>query len=887
LREAAREGAYTRPASLDTPMQHALRTLLMPASVALVGASARPGSIGRVVLENLERGGFRGTIHAVNPSRRAVLGIDAVPSLRSIGSPVDLAIVATPPAAVAAVLDDAAAAKVGNVLIITAPPGDAAEAARWLDDVASRARTSGVRVVGPGAFGVVRTGIGLDATYAAVAATPGRLALVSQSGAVVTAMLDFAAPIGIGFSTVIAVGSEVDVEIGELLDALGGDAETDGILLYVETIARARPFLSALRAAARAKPVVVLKAGRSQSDAVDDATPDEDDVVGAALHRAGTVRVGTYTQLFAAARALAMGRIPRGERIAIVANGRGAAMLAADRASDLGLPLASLGAATLAALDKLLPGESTRANPVDVRGHATAAHFAGALEAVLGDAGVDAAIALAVPRPIDSPMTMARAAAEVARTSRKPVLGAWLGSIDRHDERAALEAGGIADFYTPENAVEALSYLVAYRRNQEWLLEAPASRPVDEAPDLARAARVRERAITCGATTLPPDDAIELLAAFGIAHAPAMAAASVDEARAAARRLRYPVMLATDAPRAQRVLATGAPALAREFATLAAAGAATVRVMAVPRVAGARPFAIRVHVDAVFGPVITMGAATYFAKTRGSTMLPPLSPRLAADLVDACGVPARELDAPSRAALARMALAVSAIVAALPWVRRMRLEPIAVGAGEAVVADARIDVDPRRASVAHYAHMAIHPYPLELEGEIALGGTRFFVRPMRPEDVELERAFVAGLSDNTRYLRFFYQLHELTPQMLARFTQVDYDRELALVAMPRDRDGHVEPAFAAVARYIRAPDGDVAEFAIVVGDAWQARGLGHAMMERLVAAARGNGVRRLEGAVLRANASMLRFVGTLGFAVREDPDDREQVIVSRDLAASP
>jgi acetyltransferase len=230
-----------------------------------------------------------------------------------------------------------------------------------------------------------------------------------------------------------------------------------------------------------------------------------------------------------------------------------------------------------------------------------------------------------------------------------------------------------------------------------------------------------------------------------------------------------------------------------------------------------------------------------------------------------------------------MALAVSAIVAALPWVRCMRLEPVAVGDGEAVVADVRVDVDPRIAPVAHYAHMAIHPYPLELEGVLALDGASFFVRPMRPEDVELERAFVAGLSDNTRYLRFFYQLQELTPQMLARFTQVDYDRELALVAMPRAAAGRIEPAFAAVARYIRTAERDAAEFAIVVGDAWQGRGLGHAMMQRLIDAAQGNGVRRIEGTVLRANAGMLRFVAGLGFAVRDDPGDHEQVIVSRDL----
>jgi acetyltransferase len=865
-------------------MHHALRSLLAPASVALVGASERAGALGRIVFENLRGGGFSGDVYAVNPHHRRVFDAVSYRSLKAIGKPVDLAVIATPPASVVSILDDAAKAGIASAVVITAAsPGDPREAARWLDDVAARARSHRIRLVGPGAFGVIRTDLGLNATYSDVAAIRGRLALISQSGAVCTAMLDFASPMGIGFSSVLSLGDQVDVDAGELLDALVTDPATDGILMYLEDIAHARRFLSALRAAARTKPVVVLKAGRSLAGAAPNGAPSEDEVFDSALHRAGTVRVQTYTQLFAAARALAMGRIPAGDRIAIVANGRGAAVLAADRAIDVGVSLATLAPPTLATLEDILPGESTRGNPVDVRGTADAERYAAALEAVLADANVDAVIALQVPRPIDTPVAIARGAARVARASRKPVLAAWLGSVDRRDARVALEEGGIANFYTPENAVEAFSFLAAYRRNQAWLLEAPSSQADIDVPDLVAAEAIRARQRGGSGATLASDDTHALLTAFDIAHVGAKVVLSVAAARATARELHYPVMLVRDGPAPRRAIAANARALERDFARLDD-GTSVLRVVATPRVDAARAFAVGVHVDPTFGPVITLGAATRFSHGGRTTMLPPLNRRLARDMVDDCDGDASGVDLPSREALVRLLLQVSAVVCALPWVRTIALEPVVVGDGVAVVADAHIDVNASRESAPRYAHMAIHPYPAELESIAPLAdGQRLFVRPIRPEDVALEQRFVAALSGQTRYLRFFYQLHELTPQMLARFTQVDYDRELALVALPQNPDGATLDLFVGVARYILDADRSMAEFAIVIADAWQHRGVGRVLMQRLMEAARANGVSRIEGMVLRSNVAMLRFVDTLGFTSHDDPDDAEQVVVSHDL----
>ncbi|HET9341109.1 MAG TPA: GNAT family N-acetyltransferase [Casimicrobiaceae bacterium] len=881
-------------------MHHYLRPLLMPASFALVGASERPGSLGRVVMENVAAAGYQGTFHAVNPAHRTLLGRKSWPSVAAIGEPVEMVVIAVPCDAVPRVLDDAARAKAkAAVLLTAAPASNARESRRWSHDVAALAAKRGIRLVGPGAFGVIRTGIGLNASFSDVQVLPGRLALVAQSGAVCTAMLDFARPGGIGFSTVISLGGVLDVDVGELLDALLADGDTDGILLYVEDVHDARRFLSALRAAARTKPVVLLKAGRSLE--AHDGGPSPDAVFDAAMRRCGTVRVRTYTQLFAAARLLSIGRIPQGDRIAVVANGRGPAILAADSARDAGLELSVLGPATVAALDALLPDESARSNPVDVRGDAPPERLAGAVAAVLADEQVDAVVALHVPRPVDPPTDAARAVANVARGSRKPVLGAWLGAIERPEARDALEAGGIANFYTPENAVEALAYLASYRRHQELLLEAPPPQQDPDPPDADAVERIRQ-AIGDRRTL----DASELATLLGAFHLPVPSLARVEtlaEARALARRLGYPVSLAIDAPLPLplpvrgpladgRSLTRAWGALLEDARTALPGGrwSGHVFVRKALRVEGGRELAIGIAHDETFGPVIAIGASTRAPLPPGprALALPPLNRRLALDLI--AGErrrTAREAVATGDAdALVRLLLQLSALVCACPWVRELDLDPVLVAPNAAVIGAARIGIDPRRRSRRGYGHMSIHPYPVELEGTIdARDSPPLVVRPIRPEDGAMEQRFVSGLSEESRYFRFFYRLHELTPQMIARFTQVDYDREMALVALAPDDAAPGAQKIVGVARYIANPDGESAEFAVVVADDWHGRGVARGLMTRLVASARRRGFARLEGAVLRANHAMLRFTNAFGFTTAKDAEDPEQVIVTLDLAA--
>ena len=470
-----------------------------------------------------------------------------------------------------------------------------------------------------------------------------------------------------------------------------------------------------------------------------------------------------------------------------------------------------------------------------------------------------------------------------------------------------MRAGGIPDFYTPENAVEAFSFVAAYRRNQAMLLEVPPPQPEPQPPETALAERIRSEAASAHRKVLTDLQTHELLRAFGLPVARVDACDTLKEALSAARKQGYPVTLMLDAPglaaksafplarknlrdgrmltRAYGELQDGAR---REFRRRDVHAGVIVRKEV--RVADAQQVTIAVHTDAAFGPVITFGGGFGVeAKGERALSLPPLNERLVLDAIGAtraaASLRAGRLTAPCFAPLVRVLLQVSSLVCALPWVRELTLDPVRVGDAGTIIDGARVVIDTRRPSRAvGYRHMAIHPYPVELVGDATLkDGTVLHVRPIRPEDAALERAFVDGLSEETRYLRFFYRLHELTPAMLARFTQVDYDREMALVAVADGGAARSAPAFVGVARYTMNPDGETAEFAVVVADAWQGRGIGRILMRRLIDSAKRSGLSRLEGIVLRSNVNMRKFCQALGFAVHDDPNEPDQVMVVLDL----
>ena len=631
-----------------------------------------------------------------------------------------------------------------------------------------------------------------------------------------------------------------------------------------------------------------------------------DAVFDAALRRAGTVRVKTYTQLFAAARALAHERFPAGERLAIVTNGGGPGVVAADSAAENGVLLAELSTETIEQLNRKLPAQWSHANPIDIIGDAPAGRFGDAAAAALADPGVDALLAMYSPVAVTEPEDAAAALAAAAARSAKPVFAAWLGDIRPGPARALLEENRIPEFYTPENAVEAFAFLCAHRRNRAQLMQAPAvaADAAEPRPDLAAAVAIFERARAAGRTLLDQQEARSLLGAFGIPVAPSILAATRDAAVAAAREVGFPAVLKVHSADIAHKSDVGGVrlGLAGEQAVAGAFDGMMRQVAALrpqARIEGAvvqpmlrfehvREVLVGLATDPVFGPVLSFGAGGVSVEAVRDTAiaLPPLNAALAGELMARTRM-RRLLDAYRNVpgadlrALERVLLGVSRMACALPWLREMDLNPVLAHPGGAIAADARVVIDPQRPAHAdpRYRHMAIHPYPAELEEDLRLAdGRRVRLRPIRPEDAEAERRFFDGLSDRSRYQRFMQYLRELTPTMLARFTQLDYDRELALVAVVEKAPGY---ELVGVGRYAPNADGRSAEFALVAADAWQGVGLGRALLERLVRTARDAGYVALYGHILGANRDMLDLARRLGFV--EESRREDEVTVVRQL----
>jgi acetyltransferase len=891
---AVAAGAYPCTQSMSyTVPHHYLQPLLAPYGVALVGATEREGALGRIVWHNLAQAKPRGPLYPVNPKHASLFGRTAYGRLADLPAKVDLAVLVTPARTVPQIVREAGAAGIRAAAVLTSGFAETGAAGRRLqDELLQAAREAGVRVLGPNCIGLMRPEAGLNATFARGNALAGRLALVSQSGAICGAILDWATRAGIGFSSMVSLGGAADIDFGEVLDYLVGDPATEAILMYVEGVHDARRFVSAVRAASRVKPVIALKVGRyptgsRAASSHTGALVGSDAVFDAALRRGGAVRVRTYTQLFAAARALASRLRPAGERLAIVTNGGGPGVVAADSAAENGVPLAQLLPETILSLDEKLPPQWSHGNPIDIIGDAPPERFAAAAGAALADAGVDALLVMYSPVAVTAPEDAARAVSQVCRETRKPVLAAWLGDLNPSESRRHLDDAGIPNFYTPENAVEAFSFLAAYRRNRAQLMEVPAAvlgGSEEQAPDLQTAVAIRDAALAEGRTLLTELESRMLLTAFRVPVPRSEVVTSRGEALAVARDIGFPVALKihsrdithkSDVGGVRLNLQNGAMVASafddmmrhvRELRPQARIDGAVVQPML--RFPHAREVLVGVASDPVFGPVLSFGAGGVAVEAVRDTAvaLPPLNVALAHELMSRTRVHRllgayRDVPAADLAALAALIAAVSRMVSVLPWLKEMDLNPVLAHPGGAVVADARVALEPAQPAHAapRYPHMAIHPYPAELEEELALAdGTRLRLRPMRPEDVERERRFFDSLSERSRYQRFMQHLPKLPPQMLIRFTQLDYDRELALVAEKDD-------GFLAVGRYAPNADGETAEFALVVADAWQGKGIGRRVLERLCTAARAAGYKALYGHILEANHDMLDLARRLGF----------------------
>jgi acetyltransferase len=915
-RAAARfRGARTDPPPASVGISkttHPLHALFAPKSVALVGASARAGSLGQVVLGNLKQGGFAGPILLVNP-RHEKLGDDpCYKSLETLPERVDLAVVTAPAAQMPDIAAQAARARIPALLILSAGFGETGPEGEALQErTVAAAREGGVRILGPNCVGLLRPSIGLNASFARTACAPGGIALVSQSGAICTALVDWAASTRVGLSSVISLGTGADIDFGDVLDYLLFDPKTESVLLYVEGVHQGRAFISSLRAIARAKPVIVLKVGRNDAGSKaarshTGALVGNDAVFDAVLARCGVVRVKSYQNLFAAARALSSRRKPRGDRLAVVTNGGGPGVLAADAIASHDLHLAQLSPETLARLDEILPPYWSRGNPIDVIGDSDGPRFAAAAKLAIADPGVDAVLTVYCPTGISTAEGVADALLPIAKESNKPLLTAWLGESGVVPTRHRVEAEGIPAYRAAEVGVQAFAALASYVKNQKLLLEAPPPRATPAEHDIPAAERILDAALAEGRTLLNEVEAKGLLACFGVPVPPFEIARTHEEAVAAAERIGYPVVLKIlsedithksdvngvrlDIRDAQSVGTQFDDILATVAASRPEARVAGVLVQSMVTRRHGRELMIGITTDPAFGPAISFGSGGVAVELLrdNAVGLPPLNVGLAGDLIDRTRAARllgayRNVPAASRPALIDVLLRVSDLVCALPWVREMDINPLLLDPEGAIALDARVVVDPgHRRLDSRYSHLAIHPYPAALEAiERLRDGTEVTLRPIRPEDAEMETAFITELSDESRYLRFLSLVRHVTPEMVARFTQIDYDREMALIATRREAGGR--EAIIGVARYVRDPNPASAEFAIVIADRVQRKGLASKLMGRLMAHARYAGIARLRGLVLASNASMLELMGRLGFEVFPDAEDSSLVDVVKVL----
>ncbi len=881
--------------------QHYLSPLFTPRSVAVIGASDRLDSVGGVIFRNMLTSGYQGQLFAVNPRRAKVQRRRCYASIDEIPQPVDLAVIATPAPTAPDIVEACGKRGVRAAVILSAGFGEAGGAGRELErQTLERARMHGVRLIGPNCLGVMRPSIGLNATFSKHDAKLGDLALVSQSGALCAAILDWALPNDVGFSSIISMGSTADVDFGEILDYLESDPQTKSILLYVEGVRHARSFVSALRAAARVKPVFLVKVGRHEAGSKaalthTGALVGADDVFDAAIRRSGAVRVGSIVQLFAAAQALSARFRPTGNRLAIVTNGGGPAAMASDRADDLGVALAELSDVTLAKLNEALPPTWSHANPVDLIGDATAERYRNAVAACLEDSAVDGLMVILTPQAMTEPLAVAETVVDLAEKFDKPVLTCWMGGAEVASSRAAFARARIPSFGTPEPGVEVFSYISTFYRNQRLLMQAPGPLGPESAPDADGARLLIEAALVERRNVLSEMESKAVLAAFRIPIARAMVARSPGEALLFAEELGMPAALKINSPDITHKSDAGgvrlnlgnAQAVQMAFHQIvnsvrkARPQARLDGVVVEPMIRrpNGRELMIGVTTDPVFGPVVTFGAGGVMVEIMGdrSVELPPLNSYLARNMIGRTRIAKllgefRRMPPIDMAALENVLLRVSEMVCELPEIRDLDINPLIVDENGAIAVDARIVVDYPKPARGPYGHMAIHPYPTYLVSRQTLpDGTSPIIRPIRPEDAEIELAFVRGLSEESRNFRFFGAVHELSPEQLARFTQIDYDREMALIAVVEDDHGETEIG---VARYVVNPDWRSCEFALTVADAWQHKGIGHRLMEALIDVARTKGLKSMEGDVLANNLNMLELVAGLGFSVaarEEDP----------------
>jgi acetyltransferase len=880
-----------------------LKYLFHPRSIVLIGASDEARSVGAVLANNLLSGGFDGPIDLVNPRHRFIGGIRVYKEVADLPEPADLAVIVTPPPTIPGIIAELADKGTRAAIVISAGFSETAgeEHRQLRQAMLDVARPYLLRINGPNCLGVMVPGAGLNASFAHTSPLEGHLAFVAQSGAIVTSVLDWAKSRRIGFSHLVSLGNMADVDFGDMLDYLANDMATTAILLYIESVTQARKFMSAARAASRSKPVIVIKAGRYSEGARAAAShtgalAGMDEVYDAAIRRAGMLRVHSLEELFEAVESLTAGRLPDGDSLAILSNGGGIGVLATDALIEYGGCLAKLSEETIAQLNNVLPATWSHGNPVDIIGDAPGSRYASALEVLSGDLHLDATLILNCPTAVAS---ATEAAQEVINTVNKHrrlcVLTSWVGEDAAKSARRLFMNHGIPSYDTPEAAVRAFMQMVNYRRNQELLMQTPPSIPEAFTPDTSVAKNYINSALEEGRDWLTEPESKAVLSAYGIPCVPTVVAESPVQAARAAAEIGQPVALKILSPDITHKSDVGGVALDLEqaIAVQKAAEGMLKRIESIcpdaridgftvqpmVRRPGSQELIIGVIEDSQFGPVLLFGHGGTAVEVINDKALglPPLNMLLAREMMKRTRVykllegyrdqPAADLEA-----IALTLVRLSQLVIDMEEIVELDINPLLADANGVIGLDTRIKV---KASSGHaHERLAICPYPKALEEEVPLGdGRTLLLRPIVPEDEpSLQRVF-ANLTAEEIRLRFFLPMKVLNHVSAARFTQIDYDREMALILTESGIPGKTN--IYGIVRIIADPDNEKAEYAIIVHHEMTGLGLGVFLMRRIIDYARDRGIGELYGDVLAYNQPMLKLCEVMGFTRTRVPDEPE------------
>ncbi|MCE2572522.1 bifunctional acetate--CoA ligase family protein/GNAT family N-acetyltransferase [Motilimonas eburnea] len=885
--------------------QRNLNLLFKPQSVAVIGASTREQRAGNVVMKNLLAGGFSGPIMPVTPKYKAVLGVLAYPNIEALPQVPDLAIVCTAAQRVPRIVEKLGQHGCKAVVVVSGGfdelcNEDGIALKHRLNDFAKK---YGIRILGPNSLGLILPGIGLNASLAHAGAQQGKLAFVSQSAAICTTVLDWANNKGIGFSHFISLGDGINVDFDEMLDLLGRDGKTRAIMLYVDSVHQSRDFMSAARAASRNKPILVIKSGRSHEGARaaelhTGGVTGSDAVYDAAFKRAGMLRVNDLHELFAAVETLAHSNPLKGERLAIVTNGGGPGVLAVDALIERGGKLAQLDEQTLAELDKVLPSNWSRANPVDIIGDATPERYARAVDVLMNSKEIDAVLVMHSPSALAHSEETAEAVISAVKLHpnqrRFNILTNWTGEQAAYEARRLFSAAGLPTYRTPEGAVGAFMHMVEYRRNQKLLMETPQSIPADW-PAHADIARTRlQAALDNGKKVLETHEMQPILEAYGLKTIPTWFAKDASEAVETANRIGYPVALKVQSPDIHHKSDVHGVMLNlnSQLEVLQAAQSIKQRVkdrfpqanidgMIVQKMAltaGAQELRVAVKNDPVFGPAILLGegGSEWDISRDAAVALPPLNMALSRYMVINAlkSQKIRDRHLPSgfdMEALCVMLTQVAHLIIDCPEIHEIDFNPVLMAGSKITLLDVNVKLQMVEGDAA--ARLAIRPYPKELEEYVTIrNGSRVLVRPILPEDEPKHRVFDSGLSPEDRYKRYFGERAQMTHEEMALLTQIDYAREMAFVAVACDEHDE-EGETLGVVRASTDPDNTEAEFAMVVKGDMQGQGLGRFLLDKLIRYYKNNGTQTLMGFTMLQNKGMAELARKLGFKVTIELED--------------